>query len=157
MGAIATWFAGKTVQIVAAVLAVVGAILIPVTAWQTVQLYGAGFSLPIIGHVVLATGAIQDAKDADARAAKSESNYQTAKGNTDRCYVKLDAQSDKIAKDSAQSTAALATASQKLTDAQKKAAVLAAKLAAFQAQAPAGATVCARVEDVDRRFLETLP
>ena len=151
---IAGWLANK---LAAPILLAVAALFIVVTIVQTVQLYGAGFSLPIIGHVVLANGAIQDAKDADARAAKSESNYQTAKGNTDRCYIKLDAQSAKISKDSAADQSALATAAQKVAEAQRKAALLAAKFAAFRAQAPVGADVCTRVKDVDSRFLETLP
>lgn len=53
---IAAWLAGKLSGMIIFVLACFGAILIPVTIYQTVQIYGAGFSLPIIGHVNIVTG-----------------------------------------------------------------------------------------------------
>lgn len=56
MPTIAGWLAGKVSGLIIFCLACLGAILIPVTIYQTVQIYGAGFPLPIIGQVTLVEG-----------------------------------------------------------------------------------------------------
>lgn len=115
------------------------------------------FAIWLFGHYRYNQGLADQATADKAAIARVESNYQTCRENEATLQGALDRQNATIATGSAASQAALATAHQSLADAQKKAAALATKLAAFQAQAPAGATVCARVDDVDRRFLETLP
>lgn len=53
---IASWLAGKLSGIIIFVLACFGAILIPVTVYQTFQIYGLGFPLPIIGRINIVSG-----------------------------------------------------------------------------------------------------
>ena len=69
---IATWLASSLGRLIIIGLAITGAILIPVTVYQTIHITGLSFPFPIFGTVTLVEGLAHKVETADARIKKAE-------------------------------------------------------------------------------------
>lgn len=123
---IETWLAGKVTGMITLALAIVGVILIFVTAYQTFQIYGLGFPFPIYGRVIIFDGLKPQLDAMQAKLDKSAQDYKDLSGLYSQRTRDMQAAGDKAVADQAAKTTA-AEAKLRLEQANNKALALRVK------------------------------
>lgn len=152
MTLLSTWLAKKAGTLIALAFALAALVAVPSALYLNVQLNG--FSL-FGWHLV--DGARKELADAIEDKGKIAANYTTCQGNEKDLRGQIADTNARLAKKSAEDAQRLKDATGQLAAAQAQNAAALARLRSIMAAPPMGKDVCARVQDVDRRFLETLP
>ncbi|HEY8947983.1 MAG TPA: hypothetical protein VIM56_03765 [Rhizomicrobium sp.] len=154
MDIVTAFLAKKAGALLACALAIAAIIAVPAALYLDVELNG--LTVPLVGwHLI--DGARKERDDAIAARDAALRNYAQCQANEKTLTAEIADTNKRLKALSDEDAKRLKDAAAQLAAAQKQTAAALAKLKAIMAAPPAGKDLGARVQDVDHRFLETLP